>query len=386
MSAVPAVLALAGRNTPETIARAAWQELADAHLVAVAEDRIVLLLPACDVVLPAREDATSGSPPNTDADSRRALSKRLAARWSRLKLDTVDARLAWLASPEGLAVCEALGLPLDDARSLAEGAGQRRGTFGRDRDPRMHRTSNGASSAGDRCQQTASNGASAGTANGASNGASGGFPPAPPFREKAERNQTDGAAEQTVPAVPANGASNHTTNGASAGTESGATEVRCPTVERTGQKLPAVEAREVFAHLRGGVKLEGGGLTLSTTKDHEKELNTIFKGFEEDRAPWSVESVRRLARHIGKGHLRDGWRPQLSHLRGKDATWTTLLSLHDEAQTCERCAPRPPVTHKPISKSVEPPVKPQISPDEAEEVRRLGMQFIEELKQKEAKK
>jgi hypothetical protein len=35
---------------------------------------------------------------------------------------------------------------------------------------------------------------------------------------------------------------------------------------------------------------------------------------------------------------------------------------------------------------VEPPVKPQISPDEAEEVRRLGMQFIEELKQKEAKK
>lgn len=67
---------------------------------------------------------------------------------------------------------------------------------------------------------------------------------------------------------------------------------------------------------------------------HAAELNRALA----DVTPaWTRESVRRLASHIRDGHLRGDWKPTFASLRGKDASWTTLLSLHDEAHGCERC-------------------------------------------------
>ena len=100
---------------------------------------------------------------------------------------------------------------------------------------------------------------------------------------------------------------------------------------------------------------------------------------------WTLDGTRHLARHIKAGHLRDGWRPSIAHLRGRDGSWTTLLSLYDEAQTCERCAQTRPATvaHKPAVKTVENSAKPRLPP---EEIRARALKVIEEIQQRKGKK
>jgi hypothetical protein len=111
--------------------------------------------------------------------------------------------------------------------------------------------------------------------------------------------------------------------------ENAPVHVRCPTVERT---VTAPSAAEVLMRLRGDGKLR---LSVSTT--HEAELERALSSVS---PVWTLAGVERLARHVGAGHLRDGWRPRLDDLRGKDGTWSRLLTLHDEAQDCARCRRR----------------------------------------------
>jgi hypothetical protein len=91
-----------------------------------------------------------------------------------------------------------------------------------------------------------------------------------------------------------------------------------------------VTAGEVFFHLRGD-----GGLRLSAGVTHEKELDGVLAGVT---PAWTLAGVKRLAAHIKAGHLRDGWKPKLDDLRGKDGSFSRLLTLHDEAQDCPRCS------------------------------------------------
>jgi len=278
----------------------------------------------------------------------RGAERRLRALWSKNGKDTPEERAAWLESPKGERFLRreqerGVAVTVAWALSLSRTAEDNRGRFA----PKATATTlpadrdNHGDNPDEGCRRDGDN-----------HGDNLGSSPTPPLPEKRpedkEKSGSEGArAHGDNP--PCNGDNLRGDNFAP--TVTTPAPPRCPTVERTPPRLPAVEAREVFAHLRGGTNLGGGGLTLSVTKDHEKELNAIFKGFEEDRAPWTLTSVKRLARHVGAGHLRDGWRPQLAHLRGKDGSWTTLLSLYDEAQTCARCAEveAPPRPREPAS-------------------------------------
>ena len=94
-------------------------------------------------------------------------------------------------------------------------------------------------------------------------------------------------------------------------------------------RRPFVE--EVLSALR-----DTGKLTLTLTAADESDL---ARALGDLRPAWSSESVRRLASHIGAGHLRDGWKPTLVSLRGRDGRWQMLATLHDESQVCPKCDP-----------------------------------------------
>ena len=105
-----------------------------------------------------------------------------------------------------------------------------------------------------------------------------------------------------------------------------------------------VTATEVLFTLR-----TDGGLRLSAGPVQENELDGVLQGVT---PVWTLDGTRHLARHIKAGHLRDGWRPKIDDFRGKDGSYSRLLTLHDEAQECPRCATARPVT--PVRK-VTPP-------------------------------
>jgi len=127
-------------------------------------------------------------------------------------------------------------------------------------------------------------------------------------RSAVERNADERSAVQSVPRCPTR------------------ETARLSSEERT---TPRVTAGEVFFHLRGD-----GGLRLSAGVTHEKELDGVLEGVT---PAWTLDGVKRLAVHIKAGHLRDGWKPKLDDLRGKDGSFSRLLTLHDEAQDCPRC-------------------------------------------------
>lgn len=332
MSLDAVLLAVSGR-TPEAEVRAAWEELQRVGLVMVDTGVIVLVLPsptvrsACDDAL--REASwTPATHPSVIArpSDRRKASKRLAARWSRLGLRSRDARLSWLDSTEGRKVLAELGLDRVTAQDLADGAGKRRGTFGGDRDPRVGRgTQTGATNG---ASDPPANGVGVGASAGAATGASTEFPPAPPSREEETEEETERERELAHEAVPSRGADRNASggdeNGASNGNGPG--RPRCPTVEPVHDSPTAAD---VLMCLRGE-----GRVRLSTTTTHVAEL---ARAIATVTPVWTREGVRQLAVHVGAGHLRDGWKPSLVGLRGRDGAWTTLLSLHDEAQECLRC-------------------------------------------------
>lgn len=101
------------------------------------------------------------------APERRALANRLVARWSERGLKDAAARLAWIDSDVGRTYLAERGIDLDAAREIASSAGQRRGVFGRDRNPVTRGPSTGATEPPDRCHETATNGATRGTGTGA---------------------------------------------------------------------------------------------------------------------------------------------------------------------------------------------------------------------------
>ena len=203
----------------------------------------------------------------------RAVVQRLGALWSKAGADTLDARMAWLDSPAGAAFIAREGRDRAWVLDIAGRLGRRQPS---------HAASSTASS-------TVS---------------------------------TDGVNPSTVDSV-----SHGVNHAASTTTAPGDNSApRCPTVERT---VTAPSAAAVLMRLRGDGKLR---LSVSTT--HEAELERALSSVS---PVWTLAGVERLARHVGAGHLRDGWRPRLDDLRGKDGTWSRLLTLHDEAQDCARC-------------------------------------------------
>lgn len=103
---------------------------------------------------------------------------------------------------------------------------------------------------------------------------------------------------------------------------------------RVPESVPAFPPPDLIGASEVLLELRGSGLRLSATTTHEAELNRALAGVT---PAWSRVSLRRLAEHIRADHLRKGWRPTTADLRGRDASWSTLLSLHDEAQDCGRC-------------------------------------------------
>ena len=163
--------------------------------------------------------------------------------------------------------------------------------------------------------------------------------------------------------VADNSTDNHTDNSPTTGDADNRTTAadnsgpRCPTVERT---VTTPSAAEVLMRLRGDGKLR---LSVSTT--HEAELERALSSVS---PVWTLAGVERLARHMGAGHLRDGWRPRLDDLRGRDGTWSRLLTLHDEAQDCARCRPADapaPQKPKPRAAASAPPARTIPSPAHA---------------------
>jgi len=347
------LLAVSGRD-PEEPVRAAWLELHRVRLAYVEGGVIALDLPAVD----AGDDGARPLPNTAEESPRPARAAALRAWFSKLRLKTCDARVRWLDSEHGQRAIDRLGLTRDEALVMAEGAGQHKGRFGHER-PAATRGATVAHSQSNREQPVAS-------APGATTGATE-VSPTPPSGEietKKEAEPNASNREQPVASAP--------------GATTGATEVsptpRLSSWERTGAR---VSATEVLFTLR-----TDGGLRLSAGPVQENELDGVLQGVT---PVWTLDGTRHLARHIKAGHLRDGWRPSIAHLRGRDGSWTTLLSLYDEAQTCERCAQTRPATvaHKPAVKTVEKSAKPRLPP---EEIRARALKVIEEIQQRKGKK
>jgi hypothetical protein len=281
-----------------------------------------------------------GVPTRTDKAS--AVSK-LKAWFSKLKLKTAETRAAWLEQEHGRKTLERLGLTFDDARPLVEAAGRKGGRFGREREAstRGGNPNPLVTTAGGNPAVTVTTAAEVTTEVTT-------VSPAPPSGERKTKKEADSGANN--PAV--------TVTTAAEVTDLPGAPPRLSAWERTTAR---VSAAEVLFTLR-----TDGGLRLSAGPVQENELDGVLQGVT---PAWTLDGARHLARHIKAEHLRDGWRPSIAHLRGRDGSWTTLLSLYDEAQTCERCARARPATttSKPAAKAVVEPAKPRLSPEEIRE-------------------
>jgi hypothetical protein len=236
-----------------------------------------------------------------------------------------------------------LGLTFDDARPLVEAAGRKGGRFGREREAstRGGNPNPLVTTAGGNPAVTVTTAAEVTTEVTT-------VSPAPPSGERKTKKEADSGANN--PAV--------TVTTAAEVTDLPGAPPRLSAWERTTAR---VSAAEVLFTLR-----TDGGLRLSAGPVQENELDGVLQGVT---PAWTLDGARHLARHIKAEHLRDGWRPSIAHLRGRDGSWTTLLSLYDEAQTCERCARARPATttSKPAAKAVVEPAKPRLSPEEIRE-------------------
>lgn len=306
------LLALSGR-TPEADVRSAWAELEGVRLAYVEGGLIVLDLAEPDVSQTETfAGPTAAAGEVTTRTDKASATGKLKAWFSKLKLKTVETRAAWLEEEHGRKTLERLGLTLDEARPLVEAAGRKGGRFGHER-AALTRGGNPPPSV------TADGGNHGGNVTSAAEVTTEvtRVSPAPPSGERNKDREGEAGARATVvtPVVTGSG-------------EPVTTEVtlRLSSEERTG---PCVTAGEVFFHLR-----RTGHLRLSVGGVHEAELERALK----DVTPrWTLDGVKRLAAHIGAAHLRNGWKPNLDNLRGKDLSWSRLLTLHDEAQDCPRC-------------------------------------------------
>jgi hypothetical protein len=311
--------------------------LLDLGVVGVEDGRLVLLAPDGSPSTVGAAPRNAGVPsvpaPALRRTDDRAVAKRLGALWSKAGIDTTAARVAWLDSAAGERFLEREGRDRSWVLDLAGRThGVNRGRFGR-RQP-------GAG--------TVSTLPVVDAANGVNHGVNPPLPSAPPLSEKNEERSTEGARARGVNPDTANGV-NPDTASVNPTASTSAAPLRLPTVERPAG---VVGAGDVLAELRGA------GLRLSITGAIEVELDRALAGVT---PPWSLPGVRRLAAHVRAGHLKDGWKPALSHLRGRDGSWSTLLSLYDEAQGCERCAraTRPAATPPVDALKFEDPTTPE---------------------------
>lgn len=234
------------------------------------------------------------------AEGGRAAERRLRALWSRYNVAPA-ARTAWVDSPAGSRFIEReqhrdpahdRAWALDLAGQLVADNRDNRGRFG--------------------CPSARTTVADNSTDNHTDNS------PPSPTPSSPEKNNKSSAPERAHERTTAS--DNHTDNSPTTGDADNRT---------TAADNSAPSAAEVLMRLRGDGKLR---LSVSTT--HEAELERALSSVS---PVWTLAGVERLARHMGAGHLRDGWRPRLDDLRGKDGTWSRLLTLHDEAQDCARC-------------------------------------------------
>lgn len=311
------LLALSGR-TPEADVRSAWAELEGVRLAYVEGGLIVLDLAEPDVSQTETfAGPTAAAGEVTTRTDKASATGKLKAWFSKLKLKTVETRAAWLEEEHGRKTLERLGLTLDEARPLVEAAGRKGGRFGHER-AALTRGGNPPPSV------TADGGNHGGNVTSAAEVTTEvtRVSPTPPSGEKNKDREGVSGARATVVTPEVTGSGKPVTGPVT-------TEVtaRLSSQERT---VPCVTAGEVFFHLRGD-----GGLRLSAGVTHEKELDGVLGGVT---PAWTLDGVKRLAVHIKAGHLRDGWKPKLDDLRGKDGTFARLLTLHDEAQDCLRCS------------------------------------------------
>lgn len=113
-------------------AGASLDELCSLGVIAVVDGHIALVAPdgqASEVGASRTSVAPIDRAPTAPLD-RRALSKRLAARWSERGLRTVDARSAWIGSEQGRSYLDSLGVSADEALAIASTAGRRGSTSG----------------------------------------------------------------------------------------------------------------------------------------------------------------------------------------------------------------------------------------------------------------
>jgi len=236
-------------------AATAIDEVRDAGLVVEVDAGLELRVRGTD--RPETADAPSDAPaptpaprraaPAGPAGDRRTAAKRLHSRFSKRDLNTAAARLAWLSTDEGRDAVRELGLDDAAARELAEGAGQRRGTFG---------ASHGASHGASRTPATVPAMPAAGTVDGASHGASRVSPSrlSPSERDRRNDNDTAGAhgASHGASLTPAS-ASRDSAPGASAGTADGASGLLLSDKKPEQQLYDLQQATEGGFTLRGGV-------------------------------------------------------------------------------------------------------------------------------------
>ncbi len=306
------LLALSGR-TPEAQVRAAWQELYGVHLAYVEGGVIALDLPEPDV----SQSETFAEPQGvagevTTRPDKAGAVKRLRALLSKLALKTAEARAAWLESEHGGKTLERLGLTTEDGRAVAETTGRRgRPVRAKELQPVTFKTVTGDEEKVTEKVTTVS--------------------PAPPSGEKDTEKEAAESARAGMVTEKVTGPCGMVTEKVT----------RLPSVEST---VVRVTAAEVLFHLR-----TTGGLRLSAGATQERELDGVLASVT---PAWTLAGVQRLAAHIKAGHLRDGWRPKIDDFRGKDGSYSRLLTLHDEAQECPRCATARPVT--PVRK-VTPP-------------------------------
>lgn len=249
---------------------------------------------------PPRDDA--GEAPRGDD---RASVKRLAALWSKAGIETHEARVAWVDSPAGVRFLSREGRDRSWALDRAgRNHGVNSGRFGRRQPP----------------TSAASTSSTVDTTDGVNHGVNPSLSPAPPLSPKNEERSGEDARGRGVNPNDRHGVNPDTVSG-----DAPSTSPRLPTEERPASSIGATDV--LF-------ELRGAGLRLSATAAQAAELNRALASVT---PAWTLDGVRLLAQHIRDGHLRDGWKPTVDQLRGRDATWARLLSLHDEAHDCEHC-------------------------------------------------
>lgn len=271
---------------------------------------------------PAPPPEPSPVPPAVSPDVvvLRGAERRLRALWSKGGKDTPEARAEWLESPKGAAFLRreqerGVAVTVAWALSLSRNAEDNRGRFA----PKATATTSPAY--GDNHGDNQDEGCHR---DGDNHGDNPGSSPAPSPPEKTAEDKEKRGSERARDL--GDNLLVHGDNPDGDNPPPTVTTLRLSSEERTG---PCVTAGEVFFHLRGD-----GGLRLSAGVTHEKELDGVLEGVT---PAWTLDGVKRLAVHIKAGHLRDGWKPKLDDLRGKDGTFARLLTLYDEAQDCLRC-------------------------------------------------